>query len=585
MSNPNEEDVDLNSIAIPKAHAGDAQAASGHDDWEDVPMHPRDKYTPVESALIGAGSGATFGFGDEIAGAAKGAYDVATDPDKKLSFDDFNQARKQHTDKFREYLKNAEADNPKSYLGGNVAGSIGSGFFGGAALGLGGKAIQGGRALGAAAETLPGFLGTTGGAVARVGVPLAADAAGGALAAAGESNNAFGTKKFADDLEEGGVLGAVVPKAIKGVMSVGKAIPKALLNTLPEKAAKVFLGAPEEATRRYMTRPDAVNAAPSKETLVRNYNETLDALKREVGEGSSASRKILDDEGVKFSGQDISKIPGDMADQIEKRLAGINDDPQTSNTLKMLRDRQQAYQPTLPEGVEGPLMSKEISGSRLKDSIQGIDKNTDWDVGAGQFGRTDDNVRKDLRKGFDTLLKEKSPAYAGQMESVAKDTDLLSRASSGFNTDQGLSKRFDQVAKDKNFSAVNDVKDLDSRMGTNFYDQSKDLFTKEAFDKASPNGSRRVNLGKALGENAGPFGKALGAITGATVDQYGPAMTKGLVDVASKIQRTLSSSEGMQKLGKFGTILQNAAEKGVPELTATYQLLRERHPEIEDAIK
>ncbi len=106
----------------------------------------------LESAGRGAIQGATFGFGDEIYGGVKGAYDALTS-DKSLA-----DAYAENRDAVRSANKAAQEANPGSYLAGEVAGGIAvpvgaaaSGVrlgtrLGGEALTLGQRAAQGARA-------------------------------------------------------------------------------------------------------------------------------------------------------------------------------------------------------------------------------------------------------------------------------------------------------------------------------------------------------------------------------------------------------------------------------------------------------
>jgi hypothetical protein len=103
---------------------------------EQVIAYARDnipKPSQAESLGRGALQGVTFGFGDEIYGAAKGAYD------KVFGSGDFSGTYERERDAVRRANANAEAANPGTYLAGEIGGGIAV-PFGAAKVGV--KGIQ-----------------------------------------------------------------------------------------------------------------------------------------------------------------------------------------------------------------------------------------------------------------------------------------------------------------------------------------------------------------------------------------------------------------------------------------------------------
>lgn len=89
---------------------------------------PQEQYSPLESFGRGTMQGATLGLGDEIAGGlkagtAKVGEELGLKEDSKMSLKDLY---KMYRDAQRAKNKQAEEQNPKSYLAGNVTGGIGS---------------------------------------------------------------------------------------------------------------------------------------------------------------------------------------------------------------------------------------------------------------------------------------------------------------------------------------------------------------------------------------------------------------------------------------------------------------------------
>lgn len=93
------------------------------------------KFTQLQSLLKGLQQGATFGFGDEIAGATQTLADTLTgtsDVNKRLIEQGFKgdigptsatDVYKQGRNEARQDYSRAQSDNPKSYMGGEVLGT------------------------------------------------------------------------------------------------------------------------------------------------------------------------------------------------------------------------------------------------------------------------------------------------------------------------------------------------------------------------------------------------------------------------------------------------------------------------------
>lgn len=111
------------------------------------PIAPRQQeISPAESAFVGAGQGATFGFGDElISGLATPVAYAGIQAADMLGFDTGGQASKSIVDIYKQIQGESQAEinearrqNPKSFLAGEVTGSLAGGI--GAASTKAGKA-------------------------------------------------------------------------------------------------------------------------------------------------------------------------------------------------------------------------------------------------------------------------------------------------------------------------------------------------------------------------------------------------------------------------------------------------------------
>jgi hypothetical protein len=468
----------------------------------------------IESALRGGAQGLTFDFADEIEGGVRGLRDYAQN-DKGLG-DSYREA----VNKVRQEYDDAQADNPGTYLAGNVAGSLATA----AIPGLGaGKLAQG---AGLAAKTARG-LGAFGKAVTPVAGAAAKELAlkgalGGALSGLGVSRQKDGGTMFdsfdhlsnsLEDTAGGAALGAAMPTVLKGLGKAAGAVKDA---AKPSRIASVLLGAPEEAVELYLKNKSGVDNALPRSALTERTMGVIDDLKRQVQGGSQASRKILTDEGATVSGDAIADIMQRKADDILQRSEGVVDDPQTAAALNWLRETSEKYRPQtitrgVPPGAEGPaqeiLQPRELSTNRVKDILQGIDRTSEYDIGAGKFGRIDDSVKKGVRSEVDDLLKSQSPAYKDQMVGVARDADLLSRSSDLAGSPQAMDGLLKRVERDRAYFPAKTLGELDTRMGTDLLGDLKLSAAKEAFNKSATNGSRNVNLYRGM---FGDFGRKTG---------------------------------------------------------------------------
>ena len=194
----------------------------------------RPKYSPFESASMGAGQGFTAGFADELAGAAnamgdnpmdyslygaaKNAYEFVTDPEKRSNvMQDYQTGR----DDWRMKTAQAEEDNPMSYLGGDIVGSVA------------GAAVPGGAALKGA--QIPNAMG-------RIGANVGLGIGSGMMQGAGRSEASDLEQLLKDTAQAGIVGGATAGAGSAGLEALAgtAGYAKNVLNKFPQ--AKKTLG-------------------------------------------------------------------------------------------------------------------------------------------------------------------------------------------------------------------------------------------------------------------------------------------------------------------------------------------------------
>lgn len=157
--------------------------------------------TKTESLVRGAAQGATLGFADEISGGVESLWEKA-----KGNPTEFGKLYKKHRDESRANFKQAQEENPKSYMTGEIGGGL-------------------------ATAVIPGLNVAKGGATLAKAVDQGARL--GALAATGysEANN---MKDYAKDLTLGTATGAVLPiavtKGLQGAQKIAQKGAKALVD-------------------------------------------------------------------------------------------------------------------------------------------------------------------------------------------------------------------------------------------------------------------------------------------------------------------------------------------------------------------
>lgn len=125
-------------------------------------------------------------------------------------------------------------------------------------------------------------------------------------------------------------------------------------------------------------------------------------------------------------------------------------------------------------------------------------------------------------------------------QAKAKLAPFKSLAPNGAGQTQAQQKLM-QLAKGKNIELEGMFHELGKLSGTDFVQAMKDNAIQEAFKKGATNGSRNTLMGAVAGwVIGGPMGAGYGAAAGRAVDQWGPAMTKRILDGAIKVSRSPS---------------------------------------------
>lgn len=558
---------------MPSTSAKPAPRRLTDEEFDSLP-EPEEGFAPSKLESIGRGArqGSSFGFMDEAQGAVRSIRDVVDGPTK---LKDIISKYREIRDKERELDEKARQENPKSFMAGEIAGAIGTAW-------------------------IPGF----GWANAARGAGLAsklltAAKAGGVMGAGtSESDLTKGDNlNFAEDVAGGAASGLVAQgllsgagAALSGVKNAAAASKAPVGRFVGKKAANFILNTPEELTEKYIQNPQGVKTALKRFELSDKFQkEGLDRLKKEVVEGSDQSRKILAQEGKSFTGDRIADIYENKAKQLEQRSEGVWSDPEQYAAYKWLKDAANKFRGVKAE-VDGlpsetGSIPKILSTNRIKDELQSIDRQANWETAPGRFSNIDDRIKKDVRSQIDSVLKSESPAYADVMKGVAADTDLLKRAESIAKSPQGFANMFRRLETDQYGAGQipkEILKEVDTRLNTNFVNDAELSYVKEAFDKSVTNGSMNVNKFSQMFKNAPvirdiPGLRDLGWLAGAYVDKYGRKVTMSVIDMAISANKILQEEGAQAYTEKVINPLIQAASQGNARAALTLQLLSKKN--------
>ena len=163
------------------------------------------------------------------------------------------------------------------------------------------------------------------------------------------------------------------------------------------------------------------------------------------------------------------------------------------------------------------------------------------------------SARQDISRELVPNLFNKREELGVQLASAERTLDKISRLGPT-NTQNAIRN---MGFKTPNIATRKALEDLSEMTGVNYLEQIKDRNILDAFDKASTQGSRKVNAGALLASTllsgaagftvGGPIGLAAGAAAGATLDVYGGQILKSFMDRAPNMAGLLFVEKAMKK--------------------------------------
>lgn len=405
-------------------------------------------------------------------------------------------------------------------------------------------ATTAGALAGSMAVPLPGA-GVKGlaGVGARIGGNAALSAADSAVR--GESG---------EDIAKSGGLAGGITAGLEALPVVGRAA-----GYVGKKAGRVLTGVPEAAAEHYLANPEAVNAAKSLPDQTKAFLDKTDELGDQLSGDSSHAFNIL---GQYETHPDA--FTGPLKDQAERLEALGNFGPERKSAVKYLHQLADDVAEHAGEGGTIGLDKGKGLLNVLDKKIQVADKQ-------GADAQTIKAFRE-ARKSIDNFLKGNVPEYADQMSQLSGDTQALTGLTDKFRTERGAQNTLKRIQSGKDQFSGDALKNFDQRFGTQFGDDLRNSYVKDAFNRDTTAGSRKTVLGSVIGGAVGSgvgfggTGAAIGSAAGAAADKYGGRLYKAILD-------------GTLKAGPYTDWLKQIYEKrGPAAVAAAHQLLMERDP-------
>lgn len=422
------------------------------------PSMPIPEVGTGRAALVGAGQGATFGFGEELtapfvaaagmaqSGASK-AFGTGENALPTLEGEDtlakFQRLMQEYRDVARAEQQGAQDQHPVSYTAGMVAGGL-------AAPGLGA-----GKAMGAVGKAAPGLLRLPVRAAVGAGIGYGM----GGLAGAGEAEGSLEERlpQALETAKTGGVIGAAIPVAGQAASTVGKL--GSAIGEIPviQDITKAF-GRGANRNQNLITKAGRQEAADVGRKVSGEFVDDVRSLRDEVGGKIQKEIDMAQEAGEKVDlSQEIpevlaklQKIKAEGSKESAAYAAGV--EAEIKKILK-IKPEGEGYlgvaEDALPEGLsmpktEAPSMS--IDPKQAQDLKQVLSNYTPR-PGMAPQEIAPAGVAKELRNATGTKLSELTEKLPELNEQYGAIKDSLKRM--GINE-----KRLPEQIKEKINSVV-----------------------------------------------------------------------------------------------------------------------------------
>jgi polyhydroxyalkanoate synthesis regulator phasin len=530
-----------------QAKDGTVYKKVGEDNWAPLePEDPQQETSVGQSALEGFGKGLTMGYLPEIQAATYPAFEAVGEmiTGKDLPDETYETRRQENIER---QLKQRE-ENPVASYGGEMAGFVVPGM--GIAKGVG--AAKGAMGLGRAATTLgkAGTLAAEGAAMGAIAKPEGEDSA------AQRFENALVGGAFGAALPIAGKALKTGAKAVARGAGTGIRKTVSAIGGVPDENVKLFLKNP----KRYLNAPsreetiskvtslidDIETGVTDGKLRVNEAKQSVKELERQIRESSMDNKKYIQlslreakdklnetfnqvKATMKSKPAPVSLLP-DVQDSIvtlKKELA-----EQASDAMNVLGDEVVdvsdvyrsaikskdvlASQPTDASNAvakklktyvdyiwsKGSTNQKggfDIKAKDLKQILRFIDEDTgQWSRTIGAQDDTFTKTLKNLRYQLDQQLKSANPKYKSLMEPLAKDAELIGRASKQFGDERRAYSKLSNIGGKSAELDRRVLSELGKRTGKDFDSPINDYLNTQRTLKSQ---TRMQDIKSGLAEN------------------------------------------------------------------------------------
>lgn len=361
-----------------------------------TPSQTEPKRSMLQSGLIGASQGITFGLGDEA---------IA-----RLESIRSGRPYEEVLQEAKAMYRGAQEQNPISYTTGEVAG-------------------------GAAPSLIPGVGQAATGA--KLGRLAAMGAGSGAISGLGFSEGQT-VGDIAKDVGIGGALGGALPVVGRGIAKATQSI-KPLADEAIKKSLTGFTGKTERFLEEIERNPQAIKRIENKfagdiqQEILPEINAkindfmTKNPYKQRAVEGSQKAINAIPDD-ITISRSTGERILGDSIKELEKDTVSAT----AQDARAILNDYLKRFEST----------KEQIPGREIKRILQNLDGDIEKKFGGYGNPFSNDEASKaikGLRFAWDNELKTKVPEYEKIMQRVRKDASASESLTNRFATKEGIS--------------------------------------------------------------------------------------------------------------------------------------------------
>jgi hypothetical protein len=364
------------------------------------------------------------------------------------------------------------------------------------------------------------------------------------------------------------------------------------------------LGPETEAIQTRFSNPSAIENASSREELAARLPQHAAQLQEQISKGDTEAWKTLrtsydPGEGA-VSKEDVTAAlkhalddmkvygggyVGPAAKEAARKIQGILGD--IGSVGKYVGGKLRSTM-----GAESSIPKNDyLPEQSIKGIIQSLDSNINWDI---QEAQPVNQALESARGILDDILKNGNKSYAKAMEPVSEQTRLLHELKGRFNITsvpgRGLQPGTQTEGAlanvlNKNKSVTRStLENLKKWTGADYLSDVQNSRYAEQFQPGAtrPAGSRRVNAAAVVGGTLGSvvggwpgsaIGGALGTGLGLYLDREGGAIAGKIIDAFRRMQPAQAAAS--PALAKYGSILENAVQRGVPMVVANNELARD----------